>query len=162
MVAPGIWPTHEGGPAITDEATTANDATAALSQPTNPANRLNVILCEEHGVIHHEDRPWLPKMERGDLAPHDYCPDCGEVKARGRPALDKGGIVNLIADATKKLEDAGHKVTSVQKRLIMQRIEEAGADDAYGLTKDKQLAMVAQIAGPLLGIPEAVMKTYLE
>lgn len=120
------------------------------------------LLCEEHADAPVDDRPWLPKQDRGDLAPHPFCPDCGEVQAvDGPPALDRGGLVNLISRLEELLEREGHVVTEVQKRILMKRLVEAGADDGFGLTRKRQLVMIAQTAEEILGLPETVVYSYL-
>lgn len=118
--------------------------------------------CQEHGEIHREERPWLPKQIKGDLAPHPYCPECGEVKAiGGRKGLDQGGLVNLVARLEKDLERDGHVVTDVQKRLLMKRIRDEELDDAYGFTRSRQLELVAEMASKILGLPTTVVASYL-
>lgn len=139
------------GPGDTESAAVAPSARSAVEG----------LLCEEHGEIHPDERPWLPKLERGDLAPHPYCPECGEVEARGPSGLDRGGLVNLISRLEDLLEREGHVVTEAQKRIILKRLTEAGADDGYGLTRKRQLTIVAQVAGTILGITETALMSYL-
>lgn len=155
---PDAIPSSAGEGAKTDDP-------APASYPTDPETAEatgDPVRCEEHGLIHPEARPWLPKQERGDLAPHPYCPECGEVKALGgRTGLDKGGLVNLVSQLEKDLEREGHVVTDVQKRLLMKRITERDLDDAYGFTRNRQLELVAEMAGEILGLPTNVVRSYL-
>lgn len=152
-------------PSTTGDGADVDADDEAPSYPAGPDDGHGVAdpaRCPEHGTIHPDDRPWLPKLEKGDLAPHPYCPDCGEVKALGgQKGLDRGGLVNLIADLERLLEREGHTVTDVQKRLIFNRITDKGLDDAYGFTRKHQLSLVAEIAGEILGLPETVVMSYL-
>lgn len=118
--------------------------------------------CRDHGLVHPEGRPWLPKQDNEDLAPHPYCTECGEVMGLGRAGgLDRGDLVNLISRLEDDLERAGHTVTEAQKRLIFKRIQEDNVDDPFGFTLDTQLSLVAEIASSYLGIPETVVGSYL-
>lgn len=120
-------------------------------------------VCRDHGLVHPEGRPWLPKQEDKDLAPHPYCTECGQVMGLGRAGgLDRGDLANLLGELERKLERAGHVVTDVQKRLIFQKIREDDIDDPFGFTRETQLALVSRIASRYLGIPEGVVGSYLE
>lgn len=119
--------------------------------------------CPEHGTVHPDDRPWLPKLERGDLAPHHYCPECGQVEGRGgRQGLDRGGWANRLARLKELLEREGYVCTEAQRRLIFKRILADDLDDAYGFTLERQLVIVSGIASEILALPENVVLSYLE
>lgn len=146
----GSPPSGEKGPDATDE-----HAEGGLSS-TDPR------FCREHGLSHPDDRPWLPKQDNEDLAPHPYCTECGEVMGIGRAGgLDRGDLVNLVGRLERRLEGAGHVVTEAQKRLIFKKIRENDVDDPFGFTRDTQLAIVSEIASTYLGIPEDVVASYL-
>lgn len=118
--------------------------------------------CRDHGLVHPEGRPWLPKQDDEDLAPHPYCTSCGEVMGIGRAGgLDRGDLVNLFSELESRLERAGHTVTDVQKRLIFKRIDEEDLDDPFGFTRDTQLEQVTEIASGFLGIPQDVLLSYV-
>jgi hypothetical protein len=128
-----------------------------------PARASDPARCSEHGLVHPEARPWLPKQESEDLAPHPYCTECGKVMGIGKAGgLDHGDLVNLVSDLEAKLEDAGHVVTEAQKRLIFKRIREDEIDDPFGFTRDTQLALVSEIASTYLGLPEETVASYIE
>jgi hypothetical protein len=132
----------------------ASDANAL--QAPDPA------ICRDHGLVHPDSRPWLPKQENQDLAPHPYCTECGEVMGIGKAGgLDKGDLVNLVSQLETRLDRAGHVVTEAQKRLILQKISEKDLDDPFGFTRDTQLSHVCQIASTYLGIPEATIMSYV-
>lgn len=134
------------------------DAEAASSEP----QRRDPFLCPEHGEVHPDERPWLPKLEKGDLAPHAYCPDCGQVQGKGpKRGLDRGGLVNKISRLAELLERDGYVCTQAQKRLIFKRIDEKDLDDAYGLTRGTQMLLVTEITSEILGVPESVIHAYL-
>jgi hypothetical protein len=120
--------------------------------------------CSEHGLVHPEGRPWLPKQDdANDLAPHPYCTECGEVMGIGRAGgLEMGDLVNLVSQLADRLESAGHVVTDAQKRMIFRKIREDDVDDAFGFTRDRQLAVVAEIASTYLGLPEETLASYIE
>lgn len=142
-------------PGGNETATDAEDEQGSASS-TDPAR------CSEHGLVHPDARPWLPKQESEDLAPHPYCTECGEVMGIGRAGgLDRGDLVNLVSDLEDELEAAGHVVTEAQKRLIFQRIREDEIDDPFGFTRNRQLSLVSEIASTYLGIPEQVVRSYL-
>ena len=113
-------------------------------------------------LAHPSQWPWLPKQDQGDLAPHPYRPDTGEVMAVGTSrALDEGGLVNLLADLSRLLGHEGIKVASVQRRLILNRLRERDAADPFGLTRETQLEIIAQEASRILGMHKDVLTTYL-
>lgn len=118
--------------------------------------------CPEHGTVHPDERPWLPKLDDGDLAPHHYCPDCGTVEGRGRQdGLDRGGLANMIARLEELLDREGYVFTEVQKRIIFKRIEEQDLDDGYGFTRERQLEQLGEIVGDVIGLPKNVVDSYL-
>lgn len=120
------------------------------------------VECPEHGTVHPDDRPWLPKLDDGDLAPHHYCPDCGKVQGRGRrDGLDRGGLANRIARLQELLDREGYVFTEAQKRIVFKRIDEQDLDDGYGFTRDRQLELVAELVGEVVGLPRTVVDSYL-
>jgi len=140
-----------------------DDPDADEAEGDRPASSSDPARCSEHGLVHPEGRPWLPKQGSEDLAPHPYCTECGKVMGIGKAGgLDHGDLVNLVSDLEAKLEDAGHVVTEAQKRLIFKRIREDEIDDPFGFTRDTQLALVSEIASTYLGLPEETVASYIE
>lgn len=146
----------------TVQASPSEEATDGAEEDAGGGSSRDPARCSEHGLVHPEARPWLPKQESEDLAPHPYCIECGEVMGLGKAGgLDKGDLVNLVSRLEDRLEDAGHVVTEAQKRLIFKRIREDDIDDPFGFTRTRQLALVTEIASTYLGIPEEVVHSYL-
>lgn len=139
------------------------DEQAARRPKAPPTNgTADPTRCSEHGLVHPEARPWLPKQDNHDLAPHPYCTECGEVMGIGKAGgLDRGDLVNLVSRLEDRLESAGHVVTEAQKRLIFKKIREDDVDDPFGFTRDRQLAVVTEIASDYLGLPEETIASYL-
>lgn len=116
----------------------------------------------EHRIPTSDQWPWLPIEGNGVLAHHPYCSDCGLVRAVGsNRAVDLGGLVNLMARLYRALREGGHKITEAQRRLVMARLRSAGADDSFGLTRASQQRLVSKVIGGALGLPAAVVETYL-
>jgi hypothetical protein len=138
------------------------EAAASDAEPAADEAGLDPWTCPEHGRVHPDERPWLPKLEDGDLAPHQVCPDCGEVEGRGRRSgLDRGGLVNRISRLEEMLDRDGYVFTEAQKRVIFKRIEERDLDDGYGFTRERQLDEVAEVVGDVIGLPRNVVDSYL-
>lgn len=140
-----------------DEAELASD-----EAPDETEQTPDPVECPEHGTVHPDERPWLPKLDDGDLAPHHYCPDCGKVQGRGRrDGLDRGGLANRIARLQELLDREGYVFTEAQKRIVFKRIDEQDLDDGYGFTRDRQLELVAELIGDVVGLPRTVVDSYL-
>ncbi len=136
------------------QAPTADDAPSDADDEGPPVKR--------HKLAQRGDWPWLPTQGCGHLAPHPYCEDCGQVKAVGTGrAMDLGGLVNLLADLRRVLDREGLKLTAVQRRLILQALQEKEIDDPFGLSRDRQMEIVTQVASRYTGIHEQAMATYL-
>ncbi len=151
----------DGAPKALPDAHASIEETAHEDDDSSQPVR-DPFVCPEHGTVHPDDRPWLPKLEKGDLAPHAYCPDCGQVQGRGaKRGLDRGGLVNRISRLETMLERDGYVCTQAQKRLIFQRIDKQDLDDAYGLTRGTQMLLVTEIASEILGVPPTVIHAYL-
>lgn len=115
-----------------------------------------------HELAQRSDWPWLPTQTCGHLAPHAYCRECGAVKAVGTAApLKMGGIVNLIAKLSKRLHYDGVKITEAQRRLIVKELERREADDAFALTREVQLEVLAEVIGRYTGLHADVVIEYL-
>lgn len=149
-------------PSEADPEPPADAGDSDASDEASPLRSSDPARCRDHGLVHPQGRPWLPKQETNDLAPHPYCTECGEVMGLGRAGgLDRGGLVNLVSRLEEDLERAGHTVTEAQKRLILKRIDEHGVADPFGFTRDTQLSRVSEIASTYLGIPADVLLSYL-
>jgi len=115
-----------------------------------------------HQVENQAHWPWLPKDGVGVLAPHPYCRDCGLVKFVGAArALDGGGLSNLLAKLSRRLHDVGIRTTEAQRRLIMLRLLDRQADDAFGMSRAAQDRILAEIVGKHLAVPPDVVRSYL-
>jgi len=92
-----------------------------------------------HVVAAHTDWPWLPTQRHGHLARHPYCAHCGMVAhVGGERAAPMGGLVNRFAALARLLEREGIHVTTVQRRLVIKRLEAHGADDTFAISADLQ------------------------
>lgn len=89
----------------------------------------------------------------------------GERLGSSPALLDRGDIVNLLARLRNKLKQQGKKITVVQNRLIMQRIEAAevtaGDVDIEPLRPDQQVKKIAEIVAEVLGMGAGRVETEL-
>lgn len=124
-----------------------------------------------HGIIPSQARhrlaapstwPWLPTAERGVLAKHALCAECGAVGAIGgeRP-LAWGTLLNVLATLYRRLEDSGIRVTTSQRRLVARRLVEAGVADTFGLTRHGQLELVERAIADMVSLSQTAVRTYL-
>lgn len=74
--------------------------------------------------------------------------------ADGRTAaMDQGDIVNLMASFRRRIEDeAIGKLTDVQNRLVMQRLEDAGTWDKPRDTAEEQVEEIATVIATVTGM----------
>ncbi|MGQ0534484.1 MAG: hypothetical protein ACT4PT_00220 [Methanobacteriota archaeon] len=122
----------------------------------------NISMERRHHVAHSKEWPWLPVQDLNVLAPHPFCVDCGLVKPIGKArAVDLGGLANLLSRMERELRAIGLKVTEAQRRLLMKRLEALDAGDAFGLSKESQIRMVAACAASVLGRSEDQLQSLL-
>lgn len=136
---------------------TAPDAVVAQPQGTE------LVPGHEHRIADKQDWPHLPVRRGGAVAAHPYCAECGMVKSIGADrALDHGGLMNRLARLRERLQDSGYVFTDVQKRLVVRRLEDQDAGDAFVRDRASQDVLVAEAVGRALGVPPRVIATYLE
>lgn len=91
-------------------------------------------------------------------------------EAGGRPSpspasanrLDRGDVVNLLGRLRDRLRAEGRKITVVQNRLIMQRIEAAGVlAEPNAVRTEQQIGRIASIVAETLGMGEERIETVL-
>lgn len=76
-------------------------------------------------------------------------------------ALDRGDVVNLLARFRDRLREEGRKLTVVQNRLIMQRVEAAGLASAGGLRAERQIEKIASVVAELVAMEVEVVEEEL-
>lgn len=113
----------------------------------------------DHEVAPHALWPWLPKVTRGDVAKHPYCTRCGVVAVVGSDrAVKKGTLVNVLSALSRRVRRDGRRLTEAHRRLVLKRLEEAGATDRFGLTRRRQFEMLLATLHEVTGLEES----YLE
>lgn len=138
------------------------EPSAGASAGPDPSSGREGLGAGVHVVAERAAWPWLPSDGTSMLAPHPFCVHCGQVRAvGGGRALDRGGLVNLLANLDRRLRDHDLRLTEVQRRLVMQRLLAAEADDAFGLNRVRQRAMVAHAVARVTGLQPDVVASYV-
>jgi hypothetical protein len=86
----------------------------------------------------------------------------GEGLSAEQVALDRGDVVNLMARLRDRLDADGRKVTVVQNRLIMERIQAAGIHQAQGINPGQQVEEIASIVAGVLPLSQARVEDELQ
>lgn len=69
--------------------------------------------------------------------------------------LDRGDVVNLLGRLRDHLKEQGRKITVVQNRLIMRRIEENGVLAGANVARpQQQIGRIASIVAEISGMGE--------
>lgn len=78
--------------------------------------------------------------------------------------LDRGDVVNLMADLRQRLVDSEEtaKLTDVQNRLVMQRLEKAGTWERPRAAVEEQVAEIADEVASVVPIDEEAVRRALE
>lgn len=90
----------------------------------------------------------------------------GEGVSASGASLDRGDIVNLLGRLRDRLQEQGDKITVVQNRLIMKRVEAAGITgehphgEGVGRT-EQQLARIAEIAAEVVPVGAGTLEEEL-
>jgi hypothetical protein len=97
-------------------------------------------------------------MERA--APVD---DNRPATAAGRTSsLGRGQIVNLMADLRRRLEQDGDaKLTDVQNRLVMQRLEERGTWEEPRASVEEQVEEIGEVVATVTAVEETKVRKDL-
>lgn len=88
-----------------------------------------------------------------------------DANAAARPALDRGGIVNVLARIRRKLaedHEGPHRLTVVQHRLVLDRLATDGmiapvADCGRG----EQLEAVVAAVSEVVGVDDGVVRAWV-
>lgn len=75
--------------------------------------------------------------------------------------LDRGDVVNLLARFRERLREDGRKLTVVQNRLIMQRVEAAGLTRAGAVKPERQIERIAGVVAELVAMEADAVEAEL-
>lgn len=75
--------------------------------------------------------------------------------------LDRGDIVNLLGRFRERLREDGRKLTVVQNRLIMKRVEAAGLTRAGAVRPERQIEKIAGVVAELIPMDETAVEEEL-
>lgn len=77
--------------------------------------------------------------------------------------LDRGDVVNLMADLRQRLVDSEEtaKLTDVQNRLVMQRLEKAGTWERPRAAVEEQVAEIAETIASVSAVEEKTVAEVL-
>lgn len=78
-----------------------------------------------------------------------------------RSLLDRGDVVNLLARFRERLREEGRKLTVVQNRLIMKRVEAAGLTRAGAVRPERQIERIAGVVAELVAMDEEAIEEEL-
>ena len=97
-------------------------------------------------------RTWLPALREDSYngcSPHEYCRDCGLVKARGTDrAKDRGYFANILGELRR------NGLKDVHARLIVRAMGRNELfTDLYGSYLYFQMEKFTQIVGEISGLP---------
>lgn len=107
----------------------------------------------DHAVAAPEHWPWLPKLDDGTLDKHPFCLECGAVQVVGRQrGVKLGALLNRLAYLDKRLRRTGRKLTEAQRRLVVKRLEAAGADDAFAMSRAAQDELLKESVVQVTGL----------
>lgn len=115
----------------------------------------------DHESCSPQDWQWLPYdygNDRGFLKEHPYCVHCGAVKNMGPDrARGMGFFANVLASIARR-----RKLTDVQIRLIMKRLEEIeDFEDNYTLSGSSQKEWFLDAVEMYTSLPREFIEEYL-
>lgn len=76
--------------------------------------------------------------------------------------LDRGDIVNLLGRLRRRLEDEGRKITVVQNRRIMKKVQAAGIAGAASMRPAQQIEQLAAITAEVVPLETHEIEAQLE
>ena len=116
-----------------------------------------------HAIADAATWPWLKTGPGGAVLRHPYCDRCGQIMAIGsdRP-YDRGGLANLVARVSERMDHDGRRIIEAQRRLIHRRLDQLQAGDPFSWTLAGQVHLVCDVIGNHTGTTHGTVLSYVQ